>query len=133
MGEEALRMMNASQWADIGREAMFGAPAQEEKEIMPQDLKQENIRLRIHVEQLMESISALTQAVENSGAREVGLLRERWDRAFFAALPVTTAHYLPANRLQAAIIDAADLANETIRRHAGMMAARDAVIAEVVG
>lgn len=56
-------------------------------------------------------------------------LRERWDRAFFAALTGYCANPLPGVAWEAA----RDVATETIRRHADMMASRDAIIAEVVG
>ena len=56
-------------------------------------------------------------------------LRERWDRAYFAALTGYCANPLPGVAWEAA----QGVANETVRRWADMMAARDKLIAEVVG
>jgi hypothetical protein len=56
-------------------------------------------------------------------------LRERWDRAFFAALTACAYSSSPDH----AVHHSEAVANETIRRHADMMAARDVVIAEVMG
>ena len=57
-------------------------------------------------------------------------LRERWDRAFYAAL--TGWASVAGAGDSTVVFHATEIANETIRRHADMMAARDAVIAEVV-
>ena len=59
-------------------------------------------------------------------------LRERWDRAYFAALTGTCMNPQITN-YAAAVTEASCVATETIRRHADMMASRDAIIAEVVG
>ena len=61
-------------------------------------------------------------------------LRERWDRAFYAALTgFCAAQPIPGVMDFDPMGNAQWVANETIRRHADMMAARDAIIAEVVG
>lgn len=61
-------------------------------------------------------------------------LRERWDRAFFAAL---TGLMCIANEVDCGVDglvhDAGLAADSCIRRHADMMASRDKLIAEVVG
>ena len=111
MGEEALRMMNASQWADIGREAMFGAPAQEEKEMEPVKLTCTHC-----------GILTLNAPTCCKCAARTADLRDRWDRAFFAALGAGKG-----------VTMAQAHADTTIRRHAELMARRDAAIAEVVG
>lgn len=61
-------------------------------------------------------------------------LRERWDRAFYAALTglMSCAHEVDCG-VDGLVHDAGLAADSTIRRHADMMAARDVVIAEVVG
>lgn len=66
---------------------------------------------------------------EAAAEKRAADLRERWDRAYFAALTGYCANPLPGVAWEAA----RDVANETIRRHADMMADRDAVIAEVAG
>ena len=63
-------------------------------------------------------------------AARVADLRERWDRAFYAAL---TGFCMNGERIAGIVEMAEGVANETIRRHAELMAGRDAAIAEVVG
>lgn len=57
-------------------------------------------------------------------------LRQRWDKAFFAAL---TGRAQSAGTVDAIVSGATSVANETICRHADMMDGRDRIIAEVVG
>ena len=59
------------------------------------------------------------------------VLQERWDRAYLAALTGASHHIGETEK--AIVTSARDVANETIRRHAELMASRDAAIAEVVG
>lgn len=61
-------------------------------------------------------------------------LRERWDRAYFAALTglMSFAHEVDCG-VDGLVHDAGLAADSCIRRHADMMASRDAIIAEVVG
>lgn len=55
-------------------------------------------------------------------------LRQRWDRAYFAAL---TGLSSPGYLASETVTKSAAVADEVIRRHAELMAARGAVIAEV--
>lgn len=53
---------------------------------MDRDLVQENISLRIRLEELLSAITELDEQVKSSGARELGMMRELWDQAYIAAI-----------------------------------------------
>ena len=96
----------------------YCAPAQEEKEMITCKHGERN-----------DDESCWNCKNENEGL--AAELRERWDRAFFAAL--TGLSGIDALSCDSTVHHAQSIANETIRRHADMIAARDVVIAEVVG
>lgn len=114
------------------------APAQEEKEMEPLERLalaaekyvekcDENQPLHKHV--LMAQLNYLDGLHDPKPLADV--LQERWDRAFFARACVVTPDK-HAN-WDGVVADCAAFADSTIRRHAELMASRDAAIAEVVG
>ena len=80
---------------------------------------------------LYEIDRGVCQKCINKKEALVAKLERRWDRAFFAAL--TGLSGIDGLSDDGIVQHAQSIANETIRRHADMMASRDAVIAEVVG
>ena len=94
------------------------APAQEEKEMITCKHGERN-----------DDESCWNCKIENEDL--AAELRERWDMAFCAAL--TGLSSINGVSDDGIVHYAGEIAKETIRRHADMMAARDKLIAQVVG
>ena len=115
------------------RQLGIGAPAQEEKEMDRDGVHTGGIKpdnpMQLPPSMSSRLIPGFLSRLEETTEKRAADLCERWDRAFFAAIPM-----LAANEHQSNVVTCArDVANETIRRHAELMAGRDAAIAEVVG
>lgn len=105
------------------------------KRKMPEDLKQENIALRMQIENLMSAITETTDAVDASGARKKATLRAHYDAVYMAAMGgglMTCGVGESWDSLESPINYCHSIALESVRTHAARMAEREAVIAGVV-
>lgn len=99
---------------------------------MDRDLVQENISLRIRLEELLSAITELDEQVKSSGTRELGMMRELWDQAYIAAITGLSAKD-GYGYWEDMCIDAARIANEAIRKHKKAATERDEIIKEILG